>query len=218
MSESNVETGLPVGCFGETARSALAASALLLCAPDERIRAQFRIAGAARDQPLETLRQSFYDRFCIPQSGLYIPPFEHVFRHRERRGGHWHFPPARFGGACAVEAVYARLGFRHTLLYADPMLRAPHLPGDHLGFMLAFVGWVLEGAERNPTAKHELTTCLDEFVATHLDGWVDAYCDLLQETEPHSYPATVGEALHEAIAEVRRAMVESGMTAATESV
>lgn len=200
---------MAVGRFGEAARCALAASALLLRAPDERIRAQLQVAGAARDRPLAALRQSFYDRFCLPQSGLYIPPFEHVFRRGEQRDDRWHFPPARFGGAGAVEAVYARLGFRHTLLDSDPILRAPHLPGDHLGFMLAFVGGVLESAEQNPTVKHDLAACLDEFVATHLDGWVDAYCGLLQQSDPDGYPAAVAGAVVEALAEIRRAVAES---------
>lgn len=192
----------------EAARGALAAAALLLRAPDEHIRTQLQAAGTATKQPLAVLRQSFYDRFCIPQSGLYIPPFEHVFRRGEKLGERWHFRPARFGGACGVEAVYARFGFRHTQLDADQILRARHLPGDHLGFMLAFVGWAIEGAEQDAAMRRELAAQLEEFIDTHLDGWVEAYCGLLQESEPYSYAAAVGEAVSEAVTGIRRAVAE----------
>lgn len=197
------------GLRGEAARCALAASALLLRPPDEIIYAQLQAAGAASGQTLAALRQSFYDRFCIAQSGLYIPPFEHVFRRRVKIGNHWHFPPARFDGGRAVESLYGRFGFRTTELDADPILRAPHLPGDHLGFMLAFAGCLLEAAERSPSYRSVLTAPLASLVATHLDGWVDDYCALLRDSEPDGYPAAVGEAVREAVAEVRKAVADS---------
>lgn len=182
----------------DAARDALAAAALLLRAPDACIRAQLQAAGSTPVPSLAVLRQSFYDRFCIPQSGLYIPPYEHVFRRRERIAGRWHFPPARYGGADEVEAIYARFGFRPTQLDADPILRAPHLPGDHLGFMLAFVGWTLQTADWNPATRRELAKPLAAFIAAHLDRWLEAYGWLLQESEPHGYAAAVGEAVVEA--------------------
>lgn len=192
------------------ARLAFTATTLLLRAPDERIRSQLcAAAGTAAVPPLAVLRQSFYDRFCIPQSGLYIPPFEHVFRRRDKAGQRWHFPPARHGAAQEVEAVYARFGFWHTALDADPILSAPHLPGDHLGFMLAFVAWVLQGTEREEAMPTELFMQVKKFIASHLDGWVEDYCELLEASEPHGYPAAVGAAVSEAVAEVRQAVAQA---------
>ena len=210
MSDPGRVKGRTAGRLGGgAARYALAASALLLCAPDERVRAQLQASGRASGCSLAALRQSFYDRFCIPQSGLYIPPYEHVFQRRKRIGGCWHFPPARFDGASAVEAIYGRFGFRHRELDAEPILRAPHLPGDHLGFMLAFVGWVLEGVERRAATPIEVVAHLQGFITNHLDEWVEAYGDLLQRSEPDGYSAAVGEAVCEAMEEARKAVAES---------
>ncbi|RMF13254.1 MAG: hypothetical protein D6757_08335 [Alphaproteobacteria bacterium] len=198
----------------QAAGYALAAAALLLNPPNEQVQAQLRAAGMMSDQPLESLRQSFYDRFCIPQSGLYVPPFEHVFRRREKVGKYWHFPPARFGGGCAVEQVYERYGFEHTRVKADPILSAPHLPGDHLGFMLAFIGWALRGMAEPGSPHPEIVGDLRTFVAMHLKGWAYAYCDLLQESEPDGYAAAVGEAVREAIDEIRACLAGDVGTAA----
>lgn len=208
MSEQGTGAKRAEGRLPEAARFALAASALLLRPPDERTSALLQAVGAAKEHPLAALRQSFYDRFCIPQSGLYIPPFEHVFRRREKIGSRWHFPPARFDGGAVVEGIYGRFGFRHTELDADPILRAPHLPGDHLGFMLAFVGWVLEGMGRHPDTTPKLAAQIERFIAVHLDGWVEAYGELLQECEPFGYLAAVGQAVNEAVAEVREVVAE----------
>lgn len=209
MLEAPVSAGQADESLREAACYALTAATLLLRAPDARIRAQAQAADAASGQPLEALRQSYYDRFCIPQSGLYIPPFEHVFRRREKLGNRWHFPPARFDGGRAVEAVYARFGFLRVRLDADPILRAPHLPGDHLGFMLAFVGWALQGAERDPAMRPEFVSRLEEFLATHFDGWVEAYCGLLQESEPRGYAAAVGGAVSEAVTKLRQTLTDT---------
>lgn len=202
----------------ETARGALAAAALLLCAPDERVHAQLQAAGLCRAQPLAVLRQSFYDRFCIPQSGLYLPPFENVFRQRKQVDGLWHFPHARFDSAGTVEAIYSRFGFDRTQLAADPILRAPHLPADHLGFMLAFAGWVLQGATRELTLASALLPPFVAFAAAHLDTWVDAYCDLVQGTEPCGYPAAVGQAVREAVVALRQVPAEPGTTVAIPAI
>ncbi|RMD91195.1 MAG: hypothetical protein D6807_00195 [Alphaproteobacteria bacterium] len=202
MPETMVEETSVQGHEAHAASYVLAAAALLLNAPDEQVQVQLRAAGAMPEQPLESLRQSFYDRFCIPQSGLYIPPFEHVFRRRQRVGKYWHFPPARFGGGCAVEQVYERFGFEHTRVKADPILSAPHLPGDHLGFMLAFLGWVLRGGVQVKSMPPEIVGDLRTFVAMHINGWAFAYCDLLRESEPDGYAAAVGEAVRDAIGEV----------------
>lgn len=192
--------------LGDAARAALAASALLLRAPDACIRAQLQAAAGTPVPPLAVLQQSFYDRFCIPQSGLYLPPYEHVFRCRTRIAEHWFFPPARYDGANEVEAYYARFGFRHTQLDVDPILRAPHLPGDHLGFMLAFVGGILERAAQDAAVREALLRPIEAFIATHLDSWADDYCCLLKESGSDIYSAAVGEAVSEALMEVRQAV------------
>lgn len=189
----------------QAARSALAAGALLLCEPDETVMLQLQAAGHAGGLTLADLRQQFYDRFCIPQSGLYVPPFEHVFRLRSRVENRWHFPPARFDGARDVEALYGLFGFSHTRLDVNPLLRGPHLPGDHLGFMLVFAGWALENGEQYLTREPEAAMQLAGFVDQHLDRWVEAYGELLEDSEPEGYPAAVGHAVVEAVADVRQA-------------
>lgn len=166
----------------------LAAAGLLLQEPDEKLLELLHQAGVTI--PLAEIRQIFYDRLVMPQSATFLPPFEHVFRQGKRVSGIWHFPPARPDGAVAVEQLYARFGFDPTRLDICPLLRSPHIPGDHLGFLLTFAALLLEAGE---------TELLGRFVQRNLDGWVDTWCRLLPLGDDSGYLQQVADAVEEAI-------------------
>lgn len=177
----------------ETSAQILSAAALLLSEPDLALYRLLQQRGVAAS--LTEVRQIFYDRLVIPQSSGFLPPFEHVFRQRRLVSGVWHFPPARPDGAVAVERLYARFGFDPRRLMLCPPLRAPQIPADHLGFLLAFGALLLNLEE---------TELLSRFVQRHLDGWVEDWCRLLPVGNASGYVQQVADAVQEGAGLVRQ--------------
>ena len=184
------------------ARALEAAAALLLREPDARLRAMVaHWAGEA--PPLSAMRQDFFDVMCVAQSRRYVPAYAHVLRRARWEDGSWALPPARHDGGRVVEGYYARLGFDRRRLVTAPVFAAPHLPGDHLGFMLAFLafgqglGEDLEDGQRRFVERQ-----LGAFTRRHLDGWTETYAELV-EARGGPYLAAVAAAVREAVALAR---------------
>jgi len=195
MSSDSVLDSCEVGRLVQTAGS------LLLREPDELLCDQLNQAGC--DLSLHQAQQIFYDRFCIASSPDYRPPYEHAFSRGKFRDGTWHFPPARYDGGASVEAAYRRFGFKPADLAINPMLRAAHLPGDHLGFMLVYAGTVLCSELPVSAEWSAIRLYLGGFVQKHLGDWVDDYCRLLGTGDLTGYSETIAAALAEAVALLR---------------
>ncbi len=194
----------------ETAESITAleaAAALLLRPPDERVRALVS-AWSGETPSLDGMRQDFYDVLCVPQSGRYVPLYEHVVRQARRVGRMWFFPPARHDGGRLVGGYYLRCGFDRRRLEVHPILAAPHLPGDHLGFMLAFVSWLLGARQKAGVRDVEaIDRQLRVFVGRHLDDWVET-CSALLEDRGGAYLAAIASATRDAVRLARGASGE----------
>lgn len=185
----------------DTAAAVEAAAGLLLREPDGRV-ADLVAAWSGGPAPsLPAMRQDFHDVLCIPQSGRYVPAFEHVVRRARREGRLWIFPPARYDGGRIVEGYYARLGFTPAALEVAPVFRAPHLPGDHLGFMLAFAAFLLRARERARDSG-DVDRWLGMFVRRHLDRWPETYAALLED-RGGPYLEAVASGVREAVALLR---------------
>jgi TorA maturation chaperone TorD len=191
----------------EVGRLAVAAGSLLLNEPDTALQDSLRKAGyhVPAKKPLQ---QIFYDRLGIPQSGLYLPPYEHVFRKRYRENSTWHFPPARHDGGAQVENIYRSLGFRRLEIPVNPMLKGSHIPGDHLGFMLVFVGSALEGIATGESENAVFVPTISRFVEAHLDGWVEEFCTLLPVGETAGYLEALAGAVQDAVGLVRSCVTQ----------
>lgn len=192
----------------EVGRLAVTAGSLLLNEPDPALQDSLQKAGY--HVPAEkSLQQIFYDRLGIPQSGLYLPPYEHVFRKGHQENSTWHFPPARHDGAVQVENIYRFLGFRHREIPVNPMLKGPHIPGDHLGFMLVFVGSALEGIATGKNGEDAVfVSTISQFVEDHLDGWVEEFCALLPVGETAGYLEALADAVQDAVGLVRSCVTQ----------
>ncbi len=164
------------------ARQIAAAAALLLRAPDERT-VGLLAGGPVDAEALAAARQDYWDVLCIPQSGRFVPPYEHVIRNAHREGRLWFFPPARYDGGDAVARVFTQFGFRPWQLDVEPVWAAPHLPADHLGFMLAFVAQMLGALEQacDTEARSANARELERFVRLHLGQWTAVYADLVAD-------------------------------------
>ena len=186
----------------EIGQLAATAGSLLLNEPDAVLRDRLQRAGYDGDSERQ-LRQLFWDRLGIPQSGLYLPPYAHVFRKRQLIDGVWHFPPARHDGGVAVESVYHTVGFQQHKVPASPLCHGTNIPGDHLGFMLVFVGLALQGMVAADEARPDLNGVIRSFIDQHLGDWVDAFCELLPLTDTGGYLEALADATREAIVLLR---------------
>jgi len=188
---ANAETGI--------GRDLITAGTLLTSEPDKSLQKALQLANG-KALALKDLRQTFYDRICMPYSPCYLPPYEHVFRAMERQDGVCHFPPPRHDGGRDVEAFFNAFGFRREKLVLCPLLQGAHIPGDHLGFMLLFVGFALQGGlVSTPEVKERLGTFIDR----HFGPWVDDYCSLLPLETDSVYLALVAQAVSESVAGAR---------------
>jgi len=188
---------LPVGYERET----LAACGLLLLQAPDTDTLQALDLNAAN---LEEYRQAFYDRLCIPQSGIYLPAYQQVFRNASQdQDGVWHFPPPDYRGGRGVEMMYEQFGFEHHGLPVDPFFQGPQVPGDHLGLMLIFLGWVWDAPREDLVAGKKLSL----FVGKFLGDWVDRYLVLLPAGQSSPYLDAIARSLGEAIDAVRESPV-----------
>lgn len=182
----------------EIGQLAATAGSLLLNEPDDGLqdmlqRAGYNLAGEG------SIRQLFFDRLGIPQSGLYLPPYEHVFRKRESIDGIWHFPPARHDGALAVEQVYRSLGFQRDEVPVNPLFSGANIPGDHLGLMLVFSGLALQGIAADDENDSAYAIAISDFAGQHLGGWVDVFCDSLPINHTDGYLGALADAVQESV-------------------
>ena len=174
-----------------------AVAALTLCSPTAEA---VEIVGVAAGRKLnaDAARQDFYDVFCIPQSGRYVPPYVHVLRRAQQQGEYWHFPPPRHDGGDEFLPWYQMAGFDPQRLDVSPLLRGPLRPLDHIGFILAYLAGLAAAWETDPAAREVAAG----FVTEILGHWADLYVDLLGQGQG-DYVPLVAEALAEALADVR---------------
>jgi len=185
-----------------------AAAALLLRAPDSVVLNSLVSCDGPQTRSLAVARQDYFDVICIPQSGRFVPPYEHVVRRAQRDGKMWFFPPARYDGGDAVAEVFRNFGFERQTLDVESVWAPPHLPADHLGFMLAFVAWVLDGlACVEDAVRAAGSDALARFVKQHLGRWTGIYADLLTD-QGGAYLSGVADAVRAAVALARQTVVQ----------
>lgn len=194
----NLSISNPVIDWIEVGQQVIAAGSLLLNEPDAAFQDLLKQAGY-REAEARQLRQLFFDRLGIPQSGLYLPPYEHVFKKRTFSNGIWHFPPARFDGAGEVESIYQEWGFNSNSISTSSLLKSANIPGDHLGFMLTFAGFALQKVTKDPGKNNSFADSLRQFIDRHLDNWVDDFCEVLPLAGKDDYLKALADAQSEAV-------------------
>lgn len=174
-----------------------AAARMLLVPPDAPL---LSVLAEGADLPLDLdhARQDFYDFFCVPQSGCYIPSYAHVLSRGQRNDEYWHFPPPRFDGGDGLQTWYEMAGFDPAQLDIDPLLAGPNRPLDYAGFVLAFLAGLLEQADREPAGA----PVVQGFISEHLGAWIDLLAQLLA-VSGSPYVSLLGEELAELVSDVR---------------
>jgi len=104
------------------------------------------------------IRQEYYDRFFVPASGRYVPPFESAVAGRTVDQGKTTFGSLMGPESHEVAAAYDAVGFDPWELALYAPLRSIRLP-DHVGFELAFMAY-------------------QQFLERHLSRWMSDYAAL----------------------------------------
>lgn len=132
---------------------------------------------------VEELRQEYYDRFFVPMSGRYIPPYESVLRNYLTNGRKW----GRLMGpeASHVQSCYDLFDFQPTRLDIFEPLKGITFP-DHIGFELAFMAYLcmeeLESVGRNEGLATKWRDRQEQFLAEHVNPWTDSLVAALTES------------------------------------
>jgi len=184
----------------ELARALAAAAALVLQPPTPEVLVALSEC-EGESLALDIARQNFYDTLCVPQSGHYIPPYAHVLTAgRARMEGDdelWSFPPPRYDGGDALAPWYEAVSFDPMSLDVDPMLRGPHRPLDHIGFILSYTAGLVATCDTQVGEEADAAV-IATFVDQHLNVWPERFCCLLSG-ETSTYLRSVAQAVLEAV-------------------
>lgn len=176
----------------ELAADTAALARFFLGPPDGAVAASWlEAAGAPLD--LTRARQDYYDYFCIPQSGCFIPPYAHVLGRSEEFEDYWHFPPPRHDGGDVLLPWYDVAGFDPLEAVLDPMLKGANQPSDHIGFILAFLASLLALADATSDRDRGVVA---EFLAEHVLPWARFLPQLLLKADS-AYVRGLGSALRD---------------------
>ncbi|MCK8823983.1 TorD/DmsD family molecular chaperone [Fuchsiella alkaliacetigena] len=134
---------------------------------------------------LEVFIQEYYDRFFVPTSGLYVPPYESAIRGRKEQEGE-----LRFGGLNGrethhVSSCYQAVSFQPQKLNMFAPLGDIRL-ADHLALELAFLNYLCQGevmAYKQAQEKqvHNWQQLQEEFLTEHLNCWLLDYTELVKK-------------------------------------
>jgi hypothetical protein len=174
----------------ELAAETAALARFFLGPPDEALAATWKDATGTR-LDLAHARQDYYDYFCIPQSGCFIPPYAHVLTRSQDIEDFWHFPAPRHDGGDALLPWYDVAGFDPIKSALDPLLEGTTLPLDHIGFILAFLANLIDVAD-GPSDRDIVT----EFLVEHVLPWTRLLPSLLLKADS-PYVVGLGSALRE---------------------
>lgn len=141
---------------------------------------------------IEQYNRIFYDTFCLPQSGLYCPPFRHVMQGVTTVDGQRSYPKAKFDGGAEIEGVYNQFGFDLSHLEYSKIMKGRFIPGDHLGIMLTFLALSINDENFNdPQSKQNILTFIDRYIK---DDWINEYSRLLN-TRQDTYLDIIAESI-----------------------
>jgi len=176
----------------ELAAVTAALARFFLGPPDAAVAASWLEAtGAPLD--LARARQDYYDYFCIPQSGCFIPPYVHVLTRSQEIEDYWHFPAPRYDGGDVLQPWYDVAGFDPLEAALDPMLKGANQPLDHIGFVIAFAANLLAVADATSDRDRGIVA---EFLAEHVLPWARFLPPLLLKADS-PYVVGLGSALRD---------------------
>lgn len=144
-----------------------------------------------KKEDLKDIVQEYYDRFFIPKSGIYVPPFESAIKNRTYEG-----LKVKYGGLDSnetvhVKACYEIVDFKPEELEMFEPLRYITFP-DHIAYEIAFMAYLCEsqhyalskGEKENVSRWSNLQK---QFLQSHLGKWIRDLSSLTKSTKEGFY-------------------------------
>ena len=134
---------------------------------------------------LEQYIQEYYDRFFVPSSPLFIPPYEAAIRNRLEDGNKIIYGKLDSKETFHVKACYEMLSFNPQTLNMFEPLRDVQFP-DHIAFEMAFITFLVfseeeawENGEEEKAFKWR--NLQHQFIEEHLNKWISDFATLAEE-------------------------------------
>lgn len=140
---------------------------------------------------LEKYEQEYYDRFFVPTSSHFIPPYESAVRNRLKSGDKTKFGKLETKETFHVKACYEMVSFNFHKLNMFKPLQDIHFP-DHIAFEMSFMTFLVAEEEKS-LEKNDVEKALKwqnlerQFLSEHLSKWVDDYARLSEEKNKGIY-------------------------------
>lgn len=143
------------------------------------------------DYNMEDIEQEYYDRFFVPTSKIFVPPYESAIRNRKMKKGKIEYGRLDSEDTFHVKACYEIVGFKVDELNAFGPLKANHYP-DHLAFELSFitnlVKFELNSLEHKDEERADKWRKLQrDFIIEHISQWIDDYAELVEGKQKGLY-------------------------------
>ena len=140
---------------------------------------------------LEKYEQEYYDRFFVPTSSHFIPPYESAIRNRATMGEKIKFGKLETKETFHVKACYEMVSFNFHKLNMFKPLQDIHFP-DHIAFEMSFMTFLV-AEEKKSLEKNEEEKALrwqnlqSQFLSEHLSKWIEDYARLSEEKNKGLY-------------------------------
>lgn len=141
--------------------------------------------GFMEGKDLEDFTQEYYDRFFVPTSKLYIPPYESAIRNKKEVDGKMKYGKLDSQETFHVKACYEIVDFKTNDLNGFKPLKENSFP-DHLAFELSFMTYLISleksalenGKDENAKKWRKLQK---DFLTEHPSQWFNEYANLSNE-------------------------------------
>ncbi len=140
---------------------------------------------------LEKYEQEYYDRFFVPTSTSFIPPYESAIINRFKSGEKIKFGKLDTKETFHVKACYEMVSFNPRNLNMFKPLQDIQYP-DHLAFEISFMTFLVAEEEKSLEKDQEekasrWQNLQKQFLDEHLSKWIEDYTKLSEEKSKGLY-------------------------------
>lgn len=129
--------------------------------------------------------QEYYDRFFVPTSKLFVPPYESAIRNKKNKKGKVVYGKLDSEETFHVKACYEMVDFKVEELNGFKPLKENHFP-DHIAFEMSFLTYLIS-LEKSSLEKEDNLRARQwrklqkDFLADHISKWIREYARLSNE-------------------------------------
>lgn len=140
---------------------------------------------------LERYEQEYYDRFFVPTSSHFVPPYESAIRNRVKKGEKVQFGKLETKEAFHVKACYEMVSFNPQKLNVFSPLKDIQFP-DHIAYEMSFITFLVAEEEKSLEKNQEekalrWKNLQSQFLNEHLSKWIEDYAKLSEEKNKGLY-------------------------------